>query len=87
MKNKEKINRRKFLKLSATGAATACTAALLINSGKLFTATNALENNSQTIPQDAKKVFSKCGTCSNTFFTLLNREFGCPKNTEELEAH
>ena len=72
--------------MSAAGAATASAAALMLNSGRLFNATDALENNAQTIPQDAKKVFSECDACSNTFFTLLNREFGYPKNTEELAA-
>lgn len=35
------------------------------------------------IAQDAKKVFRKLGTCSRTFFYLLNREFGHLKETEE----
>jgi len=34
-------------------------------------------------PQDTKKVFRQCGTCSQTFAHLLNREFGHPKKTEE----
>ena len=80
------MNRLKFLKLSAAGAASASVAALLLNSGRLFNKTHILGNNAQSVPQDAKKVFSKCGTCSNTFFTLLNREFGYPKNAEELAA-
>ena len=62
MKIKGKMNRRKFLKLTAAGASATGAAALMINSGRLFTATNALENNSITIPQDAKKIFLKCGT-------------------------
>ena len=32
---------------------------------------------------DAKDVFSKCGTCSRTFAHILNREFGHPKAYEE----
>ena len=32
---------------------------------------------------DAKDVFSKCGTCSRTFAHILNREFGLPKAYEE----
>ena len=32
---------------------------------------------------DTKKVFRQCGTCSQTFAHLLNREFGHPKETEE----
>ncbi|MFC2151086.1 C-GCAxxG-C-C family (seleno)protein [Bacteroidota bacterium] len=31
----------------------------------------------------AKRVFLKKGTCSNTFFYILNREFGHPKEMEE----
>lgn len=34
-------------------------------------------------PQDAKKVFRKCGTCSQTFGNLLNHEFDHPKEVEE----
>ena len=83
MKIKKKMNRRKFLKLTVAGAATTSTAALMINSGRLFTAKNALGNNFITISQDAKKVFIKCGTCSKTFFYLLNQEFGYPKEDEE----
>lgn len=83
MKNNRKMNRRKFLLLSAAGAATASAAALLLNFRKFFNTTYALRNNAQTIPQDAKKVFSKCGTCSKTFFTLLNREFDYPNINEE----
>lgn len=40
-------------------------------------------NTAQTIPQDTKRVFWKYGACSHTFFYILNREFGCPKETEE----
>jgi hypothetical protein len=39
--------------------------------------------NSKTIPQDTKKIFWKCGTCSHTFCYLLNREFGHQKEAEE----
>jgi len=74
------MNRRKFIKLSAAGAAAAGTAALILNSGKLFITSNALENN---IPLDAKKVFWKYGACSHTFCHLLNHEFGHLKEAEE----
>ena len=74
------------MKLSAAGAATASAAALMLNYGRLFNGTNLTENDWVTVPQDAKEVFSKCGACSNTFFTLLNREFGFPKNNEELAS-
>jgi hypothetical protein len=37
-------------------------------------------------PQDTKKVFWKCGTCSRTFFYLLNREFGHNKEAEERSS-
>jgi hypothetical protein len=40
-------------------------------------------NSSKTNPQDTKKVFLKCGACSHTYFYLLNREFGTPKESEE----
>jgi len=77
MTNEKKINRRKFLKMSAAGAGTACAAALFLNSGRLFNTTDG------KILQDAKKTFAKCGACSQTFFHLLNHEFGYPKKTEE----
>lgn len=32
---------------------------------------------------DTKEIFRKCGTCSNTFCYLLNREFGNQKKAEE----
>lgn len=86
MKNNRKINRRKFIKFSTAGAIAASSAAILLNFDKLFYTKSAFVNSAQTIPQDPKKVFSKCGTCSRTFFTLLNREFGYPKNTEELAS-
>ena len=37
-------------------------------------------------PTDGKKVFKKLGTCSRTFFHILNREFGHPKELEERAA-
>jgi hypothetical protein len=40
----------------------------------------------ETAPNDTKMVFRTCGTCSQTFFHLLNREFGCRKKNEELAA-
>ena len=40
-------------------------------------------NPSQTLKNDAKKVFREKGTCSHTFAYLLNREFG--NNKDEVE--
>ncbi len=37
-------------------------------------------------PKDEKKVFRKLGTCSRTFFYILNREFGHQKELEERAA-
>ena len=37
-------------------------------------------------PKDGKKVFRKLGTCSRTFFHILNREFGHPREQEECAA-
>jgi len=34
-------------------------------------------------PKDGRKVFRKLGTCSRTFFHILNREFGHPRELEE----
>lgn len=35
---------------------------------------------------DTKKVFRECGTCSRTFFHILDREFGHPQDREECAA-
>ena len=43
-------------------------------------------NYSKGNPQDTNKVFRKLGTCSRTFFYLLNREFGYTRETEEHAA-
>jgi hypothetical protein len=40
-------------------------------------------NNPKKIHQDTRKIFWKCGTCSQTFCYLLNREFGHQKESEE----
>lgn len=34
--------------------------------------------------QDAKQIFRQCGACSHTFAHILNRDFGHPKELEEL---
>ena len=86
IKDPRNINRRKFLKLSAVGMAVAGASAVMLNSGKLFNLKRGFRNNSQAIPQNAKKLFSECGTCSRTFFTLLNNEFGYSKYAEELAS-
>ena len=72
-----KLDRRKFLRVSATGALAAGTATFLVYSDWLFP---------PIYPGDTKKVFAKCGACSNTFFCLLNQEFGHPARTEELAS-
>ena len=41
---------------------------------------------SNKIRRDTKRVFLKKGTCSRTFFYILNREFGHPKEEEEHAA-
>lgn len=41
---------------------------------------------SKKIKRDTKRVFFKMGTCSRTFFYLLNREFGYPLGNEEQAA-
>lgn len=43
-------------------------------------------NDSKTMPQEARKVFKKLGTCSRTFFYLLNREFGQLNEAGEIAA-
>ena len=69
-----KINRRKFLRVTAAGAAAAGAATIMVKTDWLFT---------KPYPGDTKRIFAKCGACSQTFFCLLNREFGHPKKTEE----
>jgi hypothetical protein len=41
---------------------------------------------SKKIRRDTKRVFLKLGTCSRTFFYILNREFGYPLEEEERAA-
>jgi hypothetical protein len=41
---------------------------------------------SMKVRRDTKKVFFKLGTCSRTFFFILNREFGHPLENEEHSA-
>jgi len=43
-------------------------------------------NDTKQGPNDAKKVFRKLGTCSRTFFHIINRELGHPKELEERAA-
>ena len=69
-----KMNRRKFLKLTATGLVSTGAAALMVNSDRQIPGTNV---------KDIKEIFLKCGACSHTFFYILNREFGYPKENEE----
>jgi hypothetical protein len=38
----------------------------------------------KTIQENATKTFLKKGTCSRTFFHILNREFGYPQENKEL---
>ncbi len=44
---------------------------------------NVTKSESKANYDDTKKVFRKLGTCSRTFFYILNREFGYSKETEE----
>lgn len=41
---------------------------------------------SKKVKLKAKRAFLKKGTCSRTFFYILNREFGHPKDNEEQAA-
>ncbi|MBD3234318.1 MAG: hypothetical protein GF315_11400 [candidate division Zixibacteria bacterium] len=43
-------------------------------------------NKQDTYPDDARKLFRKMGSCSRTFFFILNREFGHLKENEEKAA-
>ena len=47
---------------------------------------NSAKKESEASVKDAKKVFRKLGTCSRTFFYLLNREFGNALEMEERAA-
>jgi hypothetical protein len=42
--------------------------------------------NAQKVRRDTKRVFFKMGTCSRTFFYILDREFGQPLENEEWAA-
>jgi hypothetical protein len=82
MEIESNIHRRKFLKMSAAGAAVAGSAAILMNFSKLFAASNSLANSAKMVPSDTKKIFWKCGTCSQAFLSILNGEFDCTKEAE-----
>jgi hypothetical protein len=43
-------------------------------------------DNTALATQDTKQIFMKCGACSHTYFYVLNREFGHPKEPEELAS-
>lgn len=86
MTNNRNINRRKFLKWSATGVVTAAAGAWGLNACRMSGLKDLAGLETLTFRQDAKRTFSKCGACSHTLLNLLNREFGCPKITEEFAA-
>jgi hypothetical protein len=44
------------------------------------------EIKSRKIRRDTKRVFFKLGTCSRTFFYIIDREYGCPLEDEERAA-
>ncbi len=69
-----KTDRRKFIRISTTVAAGAGCALLLGGSDFLFAG---------AYPDDTKRLFAKCGTCSQTLFCILNRDFGYPDNIAE----
>jgi hypothetical protein len=71
----EKMKRRKFLKVSAVGAASLVVAGV---TGKF-----AINEYVKLIPQDTKRVFWEFGICSHTLFYIMNREFGHLKGMEE----
>ncbi|MFC1849891.1 twin-arginine translocation signal domain-containing protein [candidate division CSSED10-310 bacterium] len=54
MSGKGKMNRRKFLRMSAAGAATAGVSAFILNAGNIF--------NPESNTLNAKKEFLRCGT-------------------------
>ena len=41
----------------------------------------------EMVQEDTKKMFLKYRTCSRTFFNILNREFGYPREAEEHAAN
>ena len=49
-------------------------------------ATKAKESGNEIVYENPKKVFRKLGTCSQTLFYLLNREFEHPMEIEERAA-
>lgn len=73
--NKSIIDRRDFILKSAK--CSACLAFLPIQ--ETLSNTSALMRDKN----DTKKIFLKKGTCSQTFYFLLNREFGHNKEDEE----
>lgn len=52
----------------------------------IFANRNKQIKTQEVSPNDGRKVFKKLGTCSRTFFYLLNREFGQNNETDERAA-
>jgi len=77
-------SRRKFMTLALTGAATASAGAFLLNSLRLVEVQNTMDLLQPQLDFDTRKIFFKCGTCSNTLFTALNRAHGCSRAAEEI---
>jgi hypothetical protein len=87
MKTRTPIDRRKFVKLSATAAAASGAAALLASAGIQPDMIETTGQSPKDEPgEDTRDVFKKCGACSHTFFYILNREYGHPKPNEEFAS-
>jgi len=87
MRTRTSIDRRKFVKMSATVAAASGTAALLMGAGLQPDVIEAAAQYTKDEPgEDTKDIFKKYGACSHTFFYILNREFGHPRPQEEYAS-
>lgn len=87
MKTRTPIDRRKFVKMSATVVAASGAAALLMSSGIQPDVIETAGQSSNNEPgEDTRDIFKKCGACSHTFFYILNREYGYPKPNEEYAS-
>ncbi len=87
MTTRKSIDRRKFVKISATVAAASGTAAMLMGAGLQPDVIEAAgQYPKDAAGEDTRDVFKKCGACSHTFFYILNREFGHLKENEEFAS-
>ena len=87
MTTRKSIDRRKFVKMSATIAVASGAAVIMMGTGIQPDVIDTDRQFPKNEPgEDTRDVFKKCGACSHTMFYILNREFGHPMLQEEYAS-